>query len=143
MSPLVITLITVFSILGFLIILYFILSYVLAFYLTHPKRFSKEFTHKVDVDKGLIPSDMSYMKREEIEIELDDGSLIRGDISEKENARGIMIIAHGYTWNRKVPLNMPNSFIRMVFQLLYMTKEDMARIQAHLLRWVLKKEKIL
>ncbi len=118
MSPLVITLITVFSILGFLIILYFILSYALAFYLTHPKRFSKEFTHKVDVDKGLIPSDMSYMKREEIEIEMDDGSLIHGDISEKENARGIMIIAHGYTWNREGSLKYAQFFYKNGFSTL-------------------------
>ncbi len=118
MFPLVITLIIVFSVLGLLLILYFLLSFALAFYLTHPKRFSKEFTHKVDVDKGLIPSDMSYMKREPIQIEVDDGSLIHGDFSQNENAKGIMIIAHGYTWNREGSLKYAQFFYKNGFSTL-------------------------
>ncbi len=118
MSPLAITLITVFSVLAFLLLFYFLFSFGLAFYLTHPKRFDKEFTHKVDVDKGLIPSDMSYMKREPIKVKMDDGSYIFGDFSENEEGKGIMIIAHGYTWNREGSLKYAQFFYKHGFSIL-------------------------
>ncbi len=118
MSPLAITLITISSAFVFLVLLYFLLSYILAFYLTHPKRFEKEFTHQVDVDKGLIPSDMSYMKRNPIEIKMDDGSYIHGDFSENEERKGIMIIAHGYTWNREGSLKYAQFFYKHGFSIL-------------------------
>lgn len=118
MSPLVITLIVIFSILAFLLITYFLLSFALAHYLTHPKRFKKEFTHQVDIDKGLIPLDMSYMKREPIEIRMEDGSYIHGDYSKNENEIGIMIIAHGYTWNREGSLKYAQFFYKHGFSIL-------------------------
>ncbi len=118
MSPLAISSIAVTSVFVFLILLYFLLSYILAYCLTHPKRVKKEFTHQVDVDKGLIPSDMAYMKREPIEIKTNDGTYIHGDFSENTERKGIMIIAHGYSWDREGSLKYAQFFYKHGFSIL-------------------------
>ncbi len=118
MTPWVIALIILFSVLAFLLIAYFALSFGLAHFLTHPKRFKKEFTHKVDVDKGLIPADMSYLKREPISIKMSDGSFICADFSPNKDNEKIMIIAHGYTWNREGSLKYAQFFFKNGFSIL-------------------------
>ncbi len=118
MSPVVIALIIVFSVLAFLVIAYFLMSFLLARFLTHPKRFKKDFTHKVDVDKGLIPADMSYLKREPVSIKMSDGSYINGDFSQNGDNKKIVIIAHGYTWDREGSLKYAQFFFKHGFSIL-------------------------
>lgn len=101
MKPHLIALIIVGGVLVLLIGTYFLVSYALVRYLSYPKKHETQWTHQCDVDKGLIPEDMSYLKREKLQIKARDGVIIECDLSLKDNHRGIVVLAHGYTWTRE------------------------------------------
>ena len=101
MEPHLLVLIIIGGVLILLVGIYFLVSYALVRYLSYPKKHETEWTQKCDVDKGLIPEDMSYMKREKIQLKARDGVIIECDFSLKENHRGIVVLAHGYTWTRE------------------------------------------
>ena len=64
MSPLEISLIWIFSILGILIFLYLLISFLIMFFISHPKKLSAKEAYDLDVKKGLIPEKMPQFKRE-------------------------------------------------------------------------------
>ena len=96
-----IILIVIGSIVFLLLFFYFLISMFLVRYLSYPKKHDIEWTHNFDVEKGLIPEDMSFLKREPVQIVARDGTIIEGDFSPHENPRGIIVLAHGYTWTRE------------------------------------------
>lgn len=118
LSNLEITLIWIFSILGFLIIFYFLISFVIMFLISHPKKLSLKDAYDVDAKKGLIPKEMPDFKREKIKIKMRDGTIINGDFSINDDNRKIMIFAHGYTWNRNGQLKYAQFFFKYGFSIL-------------------------
>ena len=84
-----------------LLTVYFLICVKLSIFLSYPNKYDREYTHNLDVEKGLIPADMSFLKRETLNITARDGTLIKGDFSYHENQKGIVILAHGYTWTRE------------------------------------------
>ena len=118
MPKILIILIAVIASIVFLFLLYFIIVASMAYYLLHPKRISKEEAHQVDVDKGQIPLDMGYLKREPISVKADDGAYIEGDFSPNKDNKKIMIIAHGYGWNREGSLKYAQFFYKHGFSIL-------------------------
>ncbi|MCI5744750.1 MAG: alpha/beta hydrolase [Erysipelotrichaceae bacterium] len=94
----------IFIILGIILIivlLYIFISMYLTKFLSYPKKHDNQWALNFDIEKGLIPKDMSYLKRQEIKIVARDGQIIEGDFSPHENQKGIIILAHGYTWTRE------------------------------------------
>ncbi len=118
MPKIYIALIVVISSIAFLFLLYFIIVASMARYLLRPKRISREEAYKVDVDKKQIPLDMGYLKREPLSIKADDGAYIDGDFSPNGDNKRIMIIAHGYGWNREGSLKYAQFFFKHGFSVL-------------------------
>lgn len=107
-----IALIIVGGIILIILLLYIFISIYLTKYLSYPKKHDLEWTHNFDVEKGLIPKDMSYLKREPIQIKARDGTIIEGDFSLHENQKGIVVLAHGYTWTREGCLKYAQFFYK-------------------------------
>ena len=82
-----IILIVIGGIVFLLLFFYFLISMFLVRYLSYPKKHDIEWTHNFDVEKGLIPEDMSFLKREPVQIVARDGTIIEGDFSPHENPR--------------------------------------------------------
>ncbi len=112
--PLLITIISL-SFFAFLTILYFVIGFFLARYLSLPKRYSAEFCKQVDIEKGLIPPNTPELKREELNIPSFDGLLIHGDYSPHPNPRGLIITSHGYTWTREGNVKYALMFYKLGF----------------------------
>lgn len=112
MNEVEITLTIIFSSLGFLIILYLLISFFMMYFISHPKKLSKEKALEVDINKGLISEDLSYLKREELNIKVRDGTIIHGDFSSNINNKKIMIFLHGYTWNRNGQIKYAQFFFK-------------------------------
>lgn len=68
--------------------------------MSHPNHWDIPSSRKVDVDKGLIHDDFPW-KRKAITFLMSDGYIIHGDYAEKENAKGAVLFAHGYSWTRE------------------------------------------
>ena len=64
-----------------LLTIYFLICVKLSNFLSYPNKYDREYTHNWDVEKGLIPADMSFLKRETLNITARDGTLIKGDFS--------------------------------------------------------------
>jgi len=112
-----IILIIVAGVLLLLFILYFILCEALVAYLSHPKKRTLEWAHDFDVKKGIIPADMSYMKREPFELTARDGTIIKGDFSINEANKGIIVLPHGYSWNREGMLKYAQFYYKNGFSI--------------------------
>ena len=112
-----IILIVIGSIVFLLLFFYFLISMFLVRYLSYPKKHDIEWTHNFDVEKGLIPEDMSFLKREPVQIVARDGTIIEGDFSPHENPRGIIVLAHGYTWTREGCLKYAQFFYKNGFSI--------------------------
>ena len=115
METYMIVLITLSSLIGLALIIlaiYFLLCTYLCKFLSFPKTYDKEYAHNLDIEKGLIDLDMSYLKREPLNIKAEDSTLIKGDFSYNPNNKGIVIIAHGYTWNREGSLKYGKIFYK-------------------------------
>ncbi len=118
MSPSLIIVLSLLSVIVFLFLIYIVIAAIMASYLLHPKRISKEEAYQVDVDKKQIPLDMSYLKRESLSIKADDGAYIEADFSPNGDNKKIMIIAHGYGWNREGSLKYAQFFFKHGFAIL-------------------------
>lgn len=103
------------SVIAFLTILYFIIGYYLARFLSVPKRVDAAYCRKVDIDKGVIPESIPELKREHLNIISYDGSVIHGDYSECPNAKGLIITAHGYSWTREGNVKYARLFYKLGF----------------------------
>lgn len=112
MNKLEISLTIAFSIIGFLVILYFLASFLMMYFISHPKKLSRKEALDVDIKKGLISEDLSYLKREELNIKMRDGTIIHGDFSSNINNKKIMILLHGYTWNRNGQIKYAQFFFK-------------------------------
>lgn len=110
--------IIILSIALFLLLGYFIIALSMDAYLLHPKRIGKEEAHQVDVDKGQIPLVMDYLERKPISIKARDGAYIEGDFSSNGDNKKIMVIAHGYSWNREGSLKYAQFFYKHGFSIL-------------------------
>lgn len=118
MSPLEISLIWIFSILGILIFLYLLISFLIMFFISHPKKLSAKEAYDLDVKKGLIPEKMPQFKREEFTIKMRDGTIINADFSSNGDNKKIMILCHGYTWNRNGQLKYAQFFYKHGYAIL-------------------------
>ena len=112
MDPLKISLIIIFSILIFLFLLYLIISFIITILISCPKKLSLKEAYDVDYKKGLIPLEFTNFKREKVELEMSDNTIIHGDFSSNENNKKIMILVHGYTWNRNGQLKYAQFFFK-------------------------------
>ena len=118
LSNLEISLIWIFSILGFLILLYLLISFLIMFLISHPKKLPLKEAYDLDFKKGLIPGNMPDFKREKISIKMRDDTIINGDISINGDNKKIIILAHGYTWNRNGQLKYAQFFFKHGFSIL-------------------------
>ncbi len=87
-----------------------IISAVLCIMLSYPKRFTKEFTHRCDVEKGLIDIEIENYERKPYIITMSDGYLIHADFIPYHNSKKFVIIAHGYTWDKEGSLKYAKVF---------------------------------
>ena len=91
------------------------LSAVLCIYLSYPKRFTREFTHQCDVEKGIIDDEIESYERRPYILKMKDNYEIHLDYIPNNASRKFVIIAHGYTWDKEGSLKYARVFYRMGF----------------------------
>jgi fermentation-respiration switch protein FrsA (DUF1100 family) len=89
----------------------------LVHFLSYPKRFTGELTHRVDEEKGLLVG-TEVLERTPVAIPLSDGLALQGDLSLHPQAKGIVILTHGYTWTREGDLKYAKIFYSLGYSVL-------------------------
>ena len=113
MSSVFLILIIVLSLLVIFLLGIFGVSAGLAIMLSYPKRFTREFTHQCDVDKGIIDDEIESYERRPYVLTMKDGYQIHLDFIPNGESRKFVIIAHGYTWDKEGSLKYARIFYRL------------------------------
>lgn len=95
------TLIVIASIIAFLFLVSLAVSFGIAVFVTHPKRYSREDQKAYNAKMGWDSGVEVYDKNEPIEFRMDDGYLIHGDYDLVPDSNKYCLLAHGHQTTRE------------------------------------------
>ena len=112
-------LLILFSLFLFLVLVYLLVGLILQVKVTYPIRYETNFTHQVDVDKGLI-GDFDNLERHPYEIKLSDNYIIHSDyVLNPNNSKKFVIIVHGYTWTKEGSIKYARLFYKLGYSVIF------------------------
>ena len=99
-----------------LLIFYVAIPLYLVQYMSYPKRWNRDETHKNDLDDGLLDGE-EQLERKPLELKMSDGYLLHGDISLQGDKKKFVILCHGYSANRECELKYALMFYSLGYSI--------------------------
>ncbi len=99
-----------------LLVCFVIIPMFLVRYMSYPKRYTREESHKAEKEHGLLEGEEA-LERKPFSLKMEDGYEIHGDISLNGDGKKFVILCHGYSVNRECSLKYAMMFYRLGYSI--------------------------